>query len=261
MFVKPAGSDRLAPTEDTIIDAVDPTGPGSSPPRTTFAARLDEERLRLASELHDIVGHGLVAIQMQADLSRHLRATRPEQAHIALDAISRTAAEALADLRTALATITHPPAHGPAHVAADATRATHGAAGPCGRDPAPGLHLLESLCGRIEQAGVTVDVTVHGEWRPLPEVMDVAAYRILQESLTNVVKHSARPLAVIEIGYLPDAISLRVGNEIGPSDPGVDGFGIAGMRRRVTQIGGRLTAGTARPGRFEVYATIPTPAE
>jgi signal transduction histidine kinase len=128
------------------------------------------------------------------------------------------------------------------------------------RAPAPGLHLLESLCARIEQAGVTVDVTVSGEWRQLTTEIDVAAYRILQESLTNVVKHSAQPRAVIEICYLLDAISVRVDNQDGPGGPTVDGFGITGMRRRVEQLGGRLSAGnTVRPGWFEVHATIPTP--
>ena len=188
------------------------------------------------------MGHGLVAIQMQADISRHLQSTRPEQAQVALDAISRTAAEALADLRTALATITP---HDTGKAVCEA--------------PTPGLHLLESLGARIEQAGVTVDVTVHGEWRPLPTDIDVAAYRVLQESLTNVVKHSPHPQATVEICYLPDSISVRVTNQDVSGDNNAEGFGISGMRRRVARLGGELSAGNGRPpGRFEVYATIPT---
>jgi signal transduction histidine kinase len=206
---------------------------------------LDAERLRLAQEVHDVVGHGLAAIQMQADIALHLRRTRPEQAGEALEAISRASAEALAELRATLATIA-PREHGP-----DESRA-----------PTPGLARLGDLVARVTDAGVSVNAAVTGTRRPLPPSVDLAAYRVLQESLTNVVKHSAHPHAVVEVGYRPGAVQLRVANQdLGSrSDEGhTDGFGIAGMRRRVTHLGGRLTAGPAHDGsHFEVRATIPT---
>ncbi len=205
---------------------------------------LDAERLRLAQEVHDVVGHGLAAIQMQADIALHLRRTRPEQAGEALEAISRASAEALAELRATLAAIT-PREHRP-----DESRA-----------PTPGLARLGDLVARVTDAGVTVDAAVTGARRPLPPSVDLAAYRVLQESLTNVVKHSPHPHAVVEVGYRPGALRLRVANQdlaCGP-DEDADGFGIAGMHRRVTHLGGRLTAGPAPDGsHFEVRATIPT---
>ena len=206
---------------------------------------LDAERLRLAQEVHDVVGHGLAAIQMQADIALHLRRTRPAQAGEALEAISRASAEALAELRTTLAAIA--PSE---HTSAES------------RAPTPGLARLDDLVARVTDAGVTVDAAVTGARRPLPPSVDLAAYRVLQESLTNVVKHSAHPHAVVEVGYRPGAVRLRVANQdLAPgSDKGhADGFGIAGMRRRVAHLGGRLTAGPAVDGsHFEVRATIPT---
>jgi signal transduction histidine kinase len=206
---------------------------------------LDAERLRLAQEVHDVVGHGLAAIQLQADIALHLRRTRPEQAGEALEAISRASAEALAELRATLAAIA-PGEHRP-----DESRA-----------PTPGLARLGALVARVTDAGVSVNAAVTGAWRALPPSVDLAAYRVLQESLTNVVKHSAHPYAVVEVGYRPGAVRLRVANpDLGSrSDEGhTDGFGIAGMRRRVAHLGGRLTAGPALDGsHFEVRATIPT---
>jgi len=205
---------------------------------------LDAERLRLAQEVHDVVGHGLAAIQMQADIALHLRRTRPAHAGEALEAISRASAEALAELRTTLAAIA--PSE---HTSAES------------RAPTPGLARLDDLVARVTDAGVTVDAAVTGARRPLPPSVDLAAYRVLQESLTNVVKHSPHPHAVVEVGYRPGALRLRVANQdlaCGP-DEDADGFGIAGMRRRVTHLGGRLTAGPAPDGsHFEVRATIPT---
>jgi signal transduction histidine kinase len=206
---------------------------------------VDAERLRLAQEVHDVVGHGLAAIQMQADIALHLRRTRPEQAGEALEAISRASAEALAELRTTLAAIA------PREHTADESRA-----------PTPGLARLDDLVARVSDAGVTVDAAVTGARRPLPPSVDLAAYRVLQESLTNVVKHSAHPHAVVEVGYRPGAVRLRVANQDLASRSHAehaDGFGIAGMRRRVAHLGGRLTAGPAPDGsHFEVRATIPT---
>lgn len=202
---------------------------------------LDAERLRLAQEVHDVVGHGLAAIQMQADIALHLRDSQPGQAHVALAAISRASADALAELRTTLAAISPAEPAGPAET----------------RAPAPGLARVDDLRGRVEDAGVAVEVTVRGRPRPLPAAVDLAAYRILQESLTNVVKHSPHPRAAVEISYRPGEVGLAVTNQDLTGGEPTAGFGIAGMRRRAEHLGGDLTAGPAA-GCFEVRATIPT---
>lgn len=204
---------------------------------------VDAERLRLAQEVHDVVGHGLAAIQMQADIALHLQRTRPGQAHVALEAISRASSDALAELRATLAAIS-PSGAGPDD----------------GRAPAPGLARVDELRRRVQDAGVTVEVAVYGPPRALPAAADLAAYRILQESLTNVVKHSPHPMATVEIAYRADAVTVTVANQDLSAGDHVEGFGIAGMRRRASHLGGTLTAGPGRPGVFEVRATIPCAA-
>ncbi|MFE7504050.1 sensor histidine kinase [Promicromonospora sp. NPDC057488] len=194
----------------------------------------DDERLRLAHEVHDVVGHGLAAIQMQADIALHLG--RPDDASTALEAISKAANEALTELRTTLADIR--PGGGP------------------DRAPTAGLANLEVLAERVRSAGVAVDLRVTGPPRPLPDAVDLAAYRVLQESLTNVVKHGADAAARVEVTYEPDAVQLAVRNPRSPDGGFVAGFGITGMRHRVESLGGRLDAGPVDES-FEVRATLP----
>ncbi|WP_127502434.1 sensor histidine kinase [Actinoplanes solisilvae] len=189
----------------------------------------DAERLRVAQEVHDVVGHGLAAIQMQADIALHLRDKRPEMAVEALTAISAASAEALDELRATLAALT---------------------------TPAPGLAKVDDLVARVRGAGVDVDLTVDGAPSPLPAAADVAAYRVLQEALTNVVRHSARPRARVTIRHRTEWVDLSVSNQaLGRGH--VDGFGITGMRRRIEQVGGTLTAGHEDPVAFAVHAVIP----
>lgn len=201
---------------------------------------LDDERLRLASEVHDIVGHGLAAIQMQADIARHVRDRRPEQADIALAAISRASAEALAELRATLAAI--------APNEATASRES--------RAPTPGLARIGDLCARMRDAGIHIDLTITGEPRPVDPAVDVAAYRVVQESLTNVAKHAAERHAHIEVRYDPDAVHIEIANRKTPGEPVDEGFGITGMRRRVGDVGGEIAV-TADGQEFRVTATFP----
>ncbi|AYY14856.1 sensor histidine kinase [Actinobacteria bacterium YIM 96077] len=210
--------------------------------RSAAEKRLVEaERVRLAHEVHDVVGHGLAAIQMHADIALHMKDSRPEQAITALEEISRTSSEGLSELRTTLAKIK------PGEVSSTELRA-----------PAPGLARLEALCDRMRHAGLEVDLTITGKRRPLRAAVDVAAYRVLQESLTNVVKHSAHPRAEVGVDYQRDHIILRVINQNLAADAHADGVGISGMRRRVEQLGGRFTAGPdSATGTFEIRATIP----
>ncbi len=198
----------------------------------------DDERLQLAHEVHDVVGHGLAAIQMQADIALHLGT--PDDASTALEAISKAANEALTELRTTLAEIRPGSGRG---------------AGP-ERAPTAGLANLEVLAQRVRSAGVSVDLAVTGTRRPLPDAVDLAAYRVLQESLTNVVKHGAGSAARIEVAYEPDTVRLAVRNPRTADGAFVAGFGITGMRHRVESLGGRLDAGPVDES-FEVRAALP----
>ncbi len=203
---------------------------------------LDDERLRLASEVHDIVGHGLAAIQMQADIALHVRARRPGQAHEALEAISRTSAEALAELRATLASIT--PAEAGEH-----DRLA----------PTPGLERIADLCDRMRESGIAIDLAVIGRPRPVSPAVDVAAYRIVQESLTNVARHGTQRHATVTITHGPDAVRVEVGNSMSGEVQAAEGFGIGGIRRRVRDVGGTVDVGV-RDGRFVVTASFPVVA-
>ncbi|GAB2463906.1 sensor histidine kinase [Promicromonospora xylanilytica] len=198
----------------------------------------DDERLRLAHEVHDVVGHGLAAIQMQADIALHLAG--PDDAATALEAISKAANEALTELRTTLAQI----------------RPDTDPAGVSERAPTAGLANLEVLAQRVRSAGVAVDLWVSGTPLPLSDAVDLAAYRVLQESLTNVVKHGSGSAAHVEVTYERDAVRLCVRNPRDAAGGFVAGFGIAGMRRRVESLGGQLDAGPGDES-FEVRAVLP----
>ena len=204
--------------------------------------RLQAERLVIAQEVHDIVGHGLAAIRMQADIALHVRATRPEQAELALAAISRTSADALDELRATLGAI------GP----------LDGEGWPPPRAVTPGLGRISALCERTRSAGVEVDLTTTGLPGPVDPAVDVAAYRVVQECLTNVVKHSAHRHADVRVDQDPGSVTVRVANRLPAGGAGPEGFGIAGMRRRVGEVGGHLSAGPDEDGTFTVTARMPT---
>ncbi|WP_129666265.1 sensor histidine kinase [Phytoactinopolyspora endophytica] len=215
----------------------------------TLRQHLDDERLRVAQEVHDVVGHGLAAIKMQSDVALHLLSKKPEHAETALRTISRTSSDALAELRATLTVVRRSDAE-------------------AGRSPVPGLDRLDELRQRMSDAGVDVEVETVGDARPVPDAVSLAAYRVVQEALTNVLKHSESKVATVRVAYKTDAVVMTVSNPVrsvaGPSAVGdevADGLGIPGMRRRVTSLGGELTAGVNREGRFEVRASIPTGGE
>jgi signal transduction histidine kinase len=202
----------------------------------TLRQHIDDERLQMAQEVHDIVGHGLAAIKMQADVALHLLAKKPEQAEQALEAISRTSSEALDELRSTLAVV----------------RRTET------RSPVPTLARLPDLRQRMGEAGVQVDMETVGAARTLPTVVDLTAYRIVQESLTNVLRHSGAGEARVVLRYEQEKLLVTVVNPVnGPPDPG-GGLGIPGMRHRVIALGGDFAAGPTGDGRFEVHASLPT---
>jgi signal transduction histidine kinase len=203
---------------------------------------VDAERLRLSQEVHDVVGHGLAAIQMQADITLHLTSPSPEQTRAALAAISQASGSALEDLRTTLASV-------------------HRDGDPASTAPTPGLARAAELCRRVEDIGITVSLDVEGDPRPLPAAHDVVAYRVLQESLTNVIKHSAHQHATVRIIHTARAVTVEVTNQdLGTAS--VEGIGITGMRRRVTGLGGTFRAGPGAQGRsFQIRATVPRAPE
>ncbi|MFG3418965.1 sensor histidine kinase [Micromonospora sp. NPDC047730] len=209
--------------------------------RTDEARRLaDAERLRVAREVHDVVGHGLAAIHLQAEIALHLLARKPEQAEAALTAISRTSKEALDELRVTLTVVRR-------DEAADE------------RAPAPGLAQLPQLRERLAGAGLPVTVEVAGAPRPLPVAVDLAAYRVVQEALTNVLRHAGPATATVSLRYAPTEVAVEVTDTGRGPAASTDrpGYGLAGMRERVTALGGSFTAGPASAGGFRVSATLP----
>jgi signal transduction histidine kinase len=202
---------------------------------------VDDERLRVAQEVHDIVGHGLAAIKMQADVALHVLARKPDQAEVALEAISRTSGQALDELRSTLAMVRR--------TGTDA-----------GRSPVPGLARLDELRRRMAEAGVHVRLENSGEpLAALPLAVDLTGYRIIQESLTNVLRHSGAGQAVVGIRYEAESVLITIANAVTGYSPGDGGFGIPGMRERVLALGGEFAAGPS-PGHdgFEVRARLPT---
>ncbi len=200
--------------------------------------RVDDERLRVAQEVHDIIGHGLTAIQMQADIALHVMAGKPGQARVALQAISRTSHQALDELRATLAVVRRPD---------DDDRA-----------PAPGLDRLDELRQRMVDAGLRVSLQTTGERSAgMPAAVDLAGYRVVQESLTNAVRHSRAGQAEVTVRYDPGSVTITVANPLTGARSAGAGSGISGMRARVEALGGEFSAGPVER-RFEVHARLPT---
>lgn len=204
--------------------------------------RASEERLQIARDLHDVLAHNISLINVQAGVALHLIDEKPEQARTALAAIKEASRDALRELRTAL----------------DVLRRTDDAAP---RTPAPGLGSLDELVSRTSAAGVQVRTEIAGEARPLPAGVDVTAYRIIQEALTNVVRHASKASATVRVTYGANDLSVQIEDDgAGPGPAGaVDkpGQGIAGMRERAAALGGQLDAGPRPEGGFRVSARLP----
>ncbi|HEX2027077.1 MAG TPA: sensor histidine kinase [Nitriliruptorales bacterium] len=204
--------------------------------------RAGEERLRIARELHDAIGHSISLISVQAGVALHLMDAQPEHARAALLTIKHTSREALGELRHTLGALRQ----------VDDDRAP--------RSPGPSLTRLEELVARLSVGDLHVQIMTAGDPRPLPAAVDAAAYRIVQESLTNVARHAAASTATVAIGFEARELTVQVDDDgRGVSDGSVSGggTGIAGMRERAAATGGQLHAGPRPGGGFRVQARLP----
>jgi signal transduction histidine kinase len=203
--------------------------------------QASDERLRIAQELHDVLGHHLSLINVRAGVALHLLDTQPQQARDALGAIKVASAEALREVRTVLAALK-----------------PEGEAAPLA--PAPGLAAVEDLAAAARAAGMLVHIERSGEERPVPGEVERAAYRIVQESLTNVRRHAGpEASATVSLQYGPDDLTVRVEDTgVGGEPSTSEGNGIPGMHERATALGGTLTAGPDPDGSgFRVEARLP----
>ncbi|HEX3190953.1 MAG TPA: sensor histidine kinase [Streptosporangiaceae bacterium] len=210
--------------------------------------RLDEERLRIARELHDVVAHTMATINVQAGVAAHVLPTRPEAAAESLQAIKTASKEGLRELRAILNVLRQ----------ADDADPTQ---------PAPGTAQLEDLIAGARRAGLETTLTVTGDPVPLPAAVDLAAYRIIQESLTNTIRHAGPATAAVALGYASDELHIDV-TDTGRGQPDTgrgqaviagngDGHGLAGMRERAAAVGGTVEAGPGPAGGFRVAARLP----
>ncbi|WP_345382245.1 sensor histidine kinase [Pseudonocardia yuanmonensis] len=205
-----------------------------------------EERLRIARELHDVVGHTLATASVQAGVGLHVVDRRPGQAREALAAIKTICDDGLTDVRTILGILRD---DGPAEEPPAEPRAPRG-----------GLDRLTDLVDPAEAAGLQVELEVDGEPRPLPAPVDLAAYRIVQEALTNVIRHAGARTVRLALTYEPSRLLIRIRDDGLRSAAGTPcGHGIDGMRERARALSGRLTAAPHPDGGFEVCAELPVP--
>ena len=201
--------------------------------------RASDERLAIARDLHDVVAHNISVINVQANTALHLMDRQPERAREALTAIHEVSRQALGELRSVLGVLR-----------------ADGAEAPLG--PSPGLDRLTELAAHTRTAGVAVRVVEEGEPRPVPAGVDAAAYRIVQEALTNTVRHSGGHAARVRLRYDPGALTIEVDDDGRAVHPPQPGNGVAGHDRTGPALGGTLDAGPRPGGGFRVLARLPT---
>ncbi|MEV0663173.1 sensor histidine kinase [Actinomadura luteofluorescens] len=205
-------------------------------------ARVDAERLRIAREVHDTVAHAVAIINVQSGVTAHVLDKRPEQAREALRTIEETSSRALREMRAVLGVLRD-----------DGD----------GRAPHPGLDQIDELTAKAREAGLDVTLEASPPAAPLPSAVGSAAYRILQESVTNVIRHVGPTRVTVALNPGTEVLEIRVtdeGRRTGngaASAPGGPGHGILGMRERCRLLGGEFDAGPTPGGGFEVAARLP----
>ncbi|MDP9869083.1 MULTISPECIES: sensor histidine kinase [Streptosporangium] len=219
-------------------------------------ARVDAERLRIAREVHDTVAHAIAIINVQAGVTAHVLGKRPEVAQEALRTIEQTSSRALGEMRAILGVL-------------------RGDDGDSARAPYPGLGQIDELTAKASEAGLDLKLEEVSPAAPVPSAVDSAAYRILQESITNVIRHVGPTRVTVALKAGSEVLEIRVTDEGRPAAPGDDradpparqlagtraaaepGRGILGMRERCLLLGGQLDAGPLPGGGFEVRARLP----
>jgi signal transduction histidine kinase len=205
--------------------------------------RIADARLRIAQEVHDVVAHAMVAINVQAGVAAHVVHKQPGQAETALTEIKRVSGAALADLRATLGLLRDEGAVAPVH-------------------PARELSEVPDLAAPLRAAGVRVDVDVRGEDGRVPSAVGAAAYRIVQEALTNVLRHAEASAAAVRVTIGARSVEIDVRNDglrpatNGATAPG-HGTGLRGMAERAEALGGRVEAGRRADGDWHVHAVLP----
>jgi signal transduction histidine kinase len=204
-------------------------------------AAVTHERARIATELHDLVAHSMAVIVLQAQAGSRVLGTDDEAAAGAFRSIESVGRQGMTELRRLLEVLLVDPE------ADDLS----------GR---PSLQRLDELMERLRETGLPVDLEVHGQARPVAAGLDLSAYRIVQEALTNVLKHAGLVPVVVHVRHGADLVELEVHNEPGrvATSNGRVGHGLIGMRERAALYGGRLTAGPTADGGFRVHAVLPT---
>lgn len=207
------------------------------------ARRVDEERLRIARELHDVTAHSLSIIAVQSGAASAVLDSDPAEARRALDAIRRTSKDALDELRSMLGVLRSPED-------TDAPLA-----------PTPGLARLPELLAPLAEADVAAELRVDGDITDIPAVVEASAYRIVQEALTNVVRHAGPCTAVVTLQRAADELVITVTDTgVGAPAGRGEGHGLTGMRERATALGGSFEAGPGPGGGFTVSARLPVGA-
>ncbi|MGW0880933.1 sensor histidine kinase [Streptomyces sp. NPDC002671] len=205
--------------------------------------RVAEERLRIARDLHDVVAHHIALVNVQAGVAAHVMDKRPDQAKEALAHVREASRSALNELRATVGLL----------------RQSGDPAAPT--EPAPGLARLEELVGTFRSAGLPVEVARADQGTALPAAADLAAYRIIQEALTNVRKHAGpeakAEVSVVRVGPDIEVTVLDDGSGAGGEPEAGGGHGLLGMRERVAALGGTLTTGPRFGGGFRVHAILP----
>ena len=205
-----------------------------------------EERLRIARELHDMVAHSIGIIAIQAGSGRRVFDARPDEARDALAAIEATSRETLSGLRRMVTGLRRAdPQPGP---------------GQAPLDPAPGLDDIDRLAATARDAGVQVEVDWHGSRKPLPADIDISAFRIIQEAVTNVIRHASTSQCQVRIDQQDGQLSIEVTDSGRGGSMAGTGYGITGMRERAALLGGDFSAGPCPGGGFRVAARLPVPA-